>query len=470
MLSFICLVYILYFGFNYLALYVWVLFVQLYVFCFMYLMKGGIYMYTAEVDKKIKNLASDIYDKLVAVRRQLHKYPELGFDTYKTADFIANYLVNMGIEAYKVMSGAGVVGLIHGTHSLDEFSNSCDAGITEKNLISTSDKFGKVKTIALRADIDALPVNEENTFDYKSRVPGVMHACGHDFHIACLLGAAEILNNLRHYFKGNVKLLFQPGEESVSGAPKMINEGVLENPDVDACIAAHVWPDIPCGKIGIVHGPSFATLNHFIISVHGKGGHGALPHQTIDPIIIGCNIVNSLQTIVSRKVNAFDPAVISVCSFNAGTSVNIIPDTAVLKGTIRTFDISLRKQLEKLICEISQGIAKSMGAEAFVEFIYEAPPVINDSKITDLFIDSASKLISKDDIITNIRPAMVSEDFAFFAERVPSTYFYLGCRNEEKDAVYPLHNSKFKADEECIKIGASLFAKFVIDFLHQDYT
>ena len=421
-----------------------------------------------ELHNKIKSIGDQIYSKLTAARKELHKYPELGLETYKTADFISNYLKNLGIETYKVLSGAGVVGLIHGTYSVDasSYGNSCDLGTLENNATNSTDKSKKVKIIGLRADIDALPVKEENTFEYKSCVPGVMHACGHDFHMAVLLGAAEILNSLKHYFKGTVKLLFQPGEEAGSGAPSMINEGVLENPDVDACLAAHVWPDIPVGKIGIVNGPSFAALSHFVITIRGKSGHGALPHQTIDPIVIGCNIVNTLQTIISRKVNAFDPAVVSVCSFNAGTYLNIIPDTAVLKGTIRTFDISLRKQIEKQIQEISEGIANSMGARAQVEFIYKAPPVINDNNVTDLFIDSAAQIIGRDNIITNINPAMVSEDFAFFAEKVPSTYYYLGCRNEEKDAIYPLHNSKFKADEECIKIGASLFAKFAIDFLH----
>jgi len=405
-------------------------------------------------EDNIEFAVKNIYEKLIETRKELHKYPELGLETFKTADFITNYLTNLGIESHKVLSGAGVVGIIRG-----QYSNEPTDGYTGKR---NSDE---VKTIALRADIDALPINEENSFGYKSCIPGAMHACGHDFHTVCLLGAAEILYTMKGYFKGNIKLLFQPAEETIAGAPGMIKEGVLENPSVDACFAAHVWPSIPVGKIGIVHGPSFSGINNFIITVKGKGGHGAMPHETIDPITVGCNIVTTLQTLISRRVNTFEPAVLSVCSFNAGTSVNITPDTAVLKGTLRTFDLSLRKKLEELICEISQGIAKSMGAELNIKFIYEAPPVINENNITDLFIDSACKIIGKENIITDIKPAMVSEDFAFFSQIVPSTYYYLGCRNEEKGITYPLHNAKFKGDEECIRIGASLFAQFAIDFL-----
>ncbi|HOJ09255.1 MAG TPA: M20 family metallopeptidase [Clostridiales bacterium] len=391
------------------------------------------------IHDEVKKIADDIYAKLIDIRRGIHKFPELGLKTYRTAELITGHLTGLGVEVTKAADGSGVVGLIRG-------------------------KAGS-KTVALRADIDALPVNEENSFEYRSCISGAMHACGHDFHTACLLGASEILYRLKDKINGNIKLLFQPGEEGLDGALAMIEEDVLENPHVNACIAAHVWPYVPVGKIAVIYGPSFSAINNFIITITGKGGHGAMPHDTVDPIIAGCNIINALQTIKSRRIDSFEPATVSICSFNAGTSVNIIPDTAVIGGTLRTFNLDLRKKIETMICEISKGIAEPMGAKVSVQFMNEAPPVMNDREITELFINSASKIAGKENIITDIRPAMVSEDFAFFSEKVPSTYFWLGCRNEEKGMIHPLHSSNFQGDEECIKIGAAAFAQFAIDYL-----
>ncbi|NSW91843.1 MAG: amidohydrolase [Firmicutes bacterium] len=405
------------------------------------------------ISEKIKNTSEEIFEKLVAVRRRIHKYPELGLDTYKTSEYITDYLQQLGIEVTQIASKAGVVGLIRGEKRVENLGKS----IGKSN--------NTEKTIALRADIDALPINEENKCDYKSDIPGVMHACGHDFHVSCLIGAAEILSRFKDKFTGNVKLLFQPGEENIGGASVMIKEGVLNNPDVDVCAALHAWPDIPAGKIAVKTGPVFSAIRNFKVTIIGKGGHGAVPQGTTDPIIIGCNIVNALQTIVSRRVDPFDPAVVSVCSFNAGTSVNVIPDTAVIGGTIRAFDANLKAYIEKTLCDISEGIAKAMGAEVQINFIDHSPPVINDAELTKLFISSASKIVGKDNVIIADRPSMVSEDFALFSEKVPSVYFWIGCRNEEKGIINPLHSPIFQGDEECIKIGAAVFAQFALDYL-----
>ncbi|HHY23444.1 MAG TPA: amidohydrolase [Clostridiaceae bacterium] len=400
---------------------------------------------------EIKKISEEIHEKLIKVRRRFHKHPELGMDTYKTAEYIMNYLKQLNIEVTHIANRSGVIGLIRGKKQIDPDNNEIE------------------KTIALRADIDALSVFEENQCNYKSEIPGVMHACGHDFHTTCLLGAAETLNRLKDSFSGNIKLLFQPGEESLGGAATMLEEGALNNPDVSVCAALHAWPDIPVGKVAVKYGAAFSAIENFKITVTGKGGHGAVPHKTVDPIVIGCNIVNALQTIVSREVDSFEPAIVSICSFNAGTSVNIIPDISVIGGTIRTFDTNLKKFIEKTIFNISEGIAKAMGAGIQIEFTNDSPPVINDEKITKLFISSASRMIGEDNVIISDRPSMVSEDFALIAEKVPSVYFWLGCRNEEKGIINPLHSSKFQGDEDCIKVGTAVFAQFALDYLNQNY-
>jgi amidohydrolase len=388
--------------------------------------------------EKIKNISNEIFHKLVSIRRDIHMNPELAFEEYRTADLIHKYLKDLSIEHSTQIAKTGIVGIIPGRHP--------------------------GKTIALRADMDALPVNEENDIDYKSRIPGKMHACGHDVHITCLLGAAEILKRLQDDLCGNVKLIFQPAEEGVGGALPMIEEGILDHPSVDACVAAHAWSDVPVGKVLVKYGPIMASPDEFEIIIKGKGSHGAMPHTAVDPIIIGCQVVNALQTIVSRRFDPLDPIALSICYFHAGTCENVIPDNAVIKGTVRTFDIELRKKAANLIEEITSGIVKSMGGEYEFLFKYLYPPTVNDKKITDILAQSASKIIGNQNIMWGDRPSMGGEDFAYFAERVPSTYFRLGCGNPEKGLIHPIHNSKFDVDEECIKIGAAILAQCAMDY------
>lgn len=391
--------------------------------------------------EEIKKISKEIQEKLINIRRTIHMHPELAFEEHATAQLIYNYLKDLDIEVTPGIAKTGVVGLIR------------------------SNQPGK--TVAIRADMDALPMTEENECEYKSTVPGKMHACGHDVHVTCLLGAAEILSRLKGKLNGNIKLLFQPAEEGVGGALPMIEEGVLENPKVDACIAAHVWPDIPAGKIVVKNGPIMASPDDFEIIIKGKSGHGAMPHAAVDPIVIGCHVVNTLQTIVSRKIDPLNPAVISICYFHSGTCTNVIPDTATIKGTARTIDPELRRKIASLIEETVAGVVKAMGGEYEFDFKYLYPPTINDNIITDVLANSASKIIGKSNILWGREPSMGGEDFAYFAEKVPSTFFRLGCGNPEKGITHPIHSTKFDVDEDCIVAGASILAQFAVDYLNR---
>lgn len=390
--------------------------------------------------KEIKRISKEIQNKLIEIRRKIHQNPELAFEEYNTGKLILNYLKQLDIEVTPEVAKTGVVGLIRGNQP--------------------------GKTVAIRADMDALPITEENNCDYKSTIPGKMHACGHDAHVACLLGAAEILNRLKDKLKGNIKLIFQPAEEGVGGALPMIEEGVLDNPKVNACIATHVWSDIPVGQILVKRGPIMASPDDFEIVIKGKGGHGAMPHTAIDPIVIGCQVVNVLQTVISRKIDPLSPAVISICYFHSGTCTNVIPDTAVIKGTARTLDPELRKRVANLIETTVAGIVTTMGGEYEFKYHYLYPPTINDNTITDILANAAVKIIGSDNLIWGNEPSMGGEDFAYFAEKVPSTFFRLGCGNQKKGIIYPIHNSKFDIDEECLCIGAAVLAQFSIDYLN----
>jgi amidohydrolase len=394
--------------------------------------------------EEIKKISKEIQEKLINIRRTIHMHPELAFEEHATAQLIYNYLKDLDIEVTPGIAKTGVVGLIR------------------------SNQPGK--TVAIRADMDALPMTEENECEYKSTVPGKMHACGHDVHVTCLLGAAEILSRLKGKLNGNIKLLFQPAEEGVGGALPMIEEGVLENPKVDACIAAHVWPDIPAGKIVVKNGPIMASPDDFEIIIKGKSGHGAMPHAAVDPIVIGCHVVNTLQTIVSRKIDPLNPAVISICYFHSGTCTNVIPDTATIKGTARTIDPELRRKIASLIEETVAGVVKAMGGEYEFDFKYLYPPTINDNIITDVLANSASKIIGKSNILWGREPSMGGEDFAYFAEKVPSTFFRLGCGNPEKGITHPIHSTKFDVDEDCIAVGASILTQFAVDYLNNCFT
>lgn len=388
---------------------------------------------------QVKDLSQKYYDKTQKLRHQFHMYPELAFEEYETSKTVVHELKNLGLETQEKIAGTGVTGLLRGKYP--------------------------GKTVLLRADMDALPIQEEVEVDYKSRIPGVMHACGHDGHTAALLGTAMILSKLKDYLHGNVKFLFQPAEEGAGGAKPMIEEGVLENPTVDAAFACHVSGDIPEGHILVKKGPHMASCDDFTIKIIGKGGHGASPHLCIDPINIAMKVMSNIQTFFDRKINPINPYVISFCSINGGKGFNIIPDEVVIKGTLRTLDNKLRMWILEKIEEITASVTKSHDANYSFSYLSFAPPLINDEKMTSLVIDASSKVLGGDKILEGNKPDMGSEDFAFFSNHVPSSMFLVGIK---KDKEIIAHNSKFQWDDINLLTAVKCLSQVAIDYLNNE--
>lgn len=376
-------------------------------------------------------------------RRNLHMIPELGIVLPKTTKYVCERLDEMGIEYHLLMNGNAIVGIIRGN--------------------------GEGKTIALRADMDGLPIKEETGLAFSS-TNNCMHACGHDAHTAILLGAAKVLNDNKNKFKGNVKLLFQPGEEYPGGAKPMIEEGALENPKVDAIIglhAGHLSEDIPRGNIGVCYGNLMAAVDRIFIKVKGKGAHGAYPELSVDPIIIASELVMALSTIISRETQAIDSAVLSICRIQGGINQNIIPGTVELEGTVRTINNMTREKIARRIEEITKGITQAHGGTYEYEHEYVYPALINDSEFTKDFVESAKKIISEDEINEIKKPLMGGEDMAFFLELVPGTFFYLDNLKDVDGLYYGHHNSRFDLDEQFFWKGSSLLIQGAIDFLNK---
>lgn len=390
--------------------------------------------------KKVVKLANEIKDELINDRRTIHQNPELAYCEEKTSAYIQKRLDELGIEYRSGCAKTGVVGLIRG-------KKGCGA------------------TVMLRADMDALPVCEQNDVEYKSKIDGRMHACGHDSHVSMLLGTAKVLKAMENEFCGNVKLMFQPAEEGTGGAEPMIKEGLLENPKVDAALALHVEPTYECGKIAVKSGALMASPDGFKIVVKGKGGHGAYPHNTIDPVLTAAKIIEGLQSINSRNIDATVPSVVSVCAVSGGEFYNVIPDTVTLSGTTRAFDMETRKELFDRIEQISKGICSAMGAECECEFTYFYPPLINDEKMTELVKEGAAEAIGAENVIELKAPFMGGEDFSYVANEVEAAYFYLGCRNEQKGCVNPWHSANFNIDEDCMSVGVSVMANCALAYL-----
>lgn len=392
---------------------------------------------------KILQLADEAQPLIVSWRRTMHRYPELGMDTPRTSDFIEEQLRNMGIEVRRI-AGCGVIGTLRGS--------------------------GGSKTIALRADIDGLPVTEQTGLPFASEIPGRMHACGHDAHAAIVLGAAKILSQLRTDLHGNVRFIFQPGEESPGGAQPMIKEGALDNPKVDAIIAGHVgtlWP-LESGQFGFKPGPFMAASDSFTITVTGRGGHGAAPDQCVDPIVVAAQIVLSLQTLVSRETKPVDPAVVTVGRIEAGTAHNIIPEQCILRGTVRYFDKALEEFLPKRIEEIAVGIARAMRADANVVYNFGYRPVINDDEITEFLKESACALVGTCKVVDIEEATMGAEDMSYYLEKVSGAFIGIGTANSEKGTAYPNHHPKFDVDEDVLHVASAVFAKACIDYLRRN--
>jgi amidohydrolase len=389
----------------------------------------------------IRHDIDEIMPGVIADRRHLHQHPELGFQEFETARFVAERLQALGVEDIRTgIAVTGVTGLIRGTAP------------------------GTGKVVLLRADMDALPIQEENDVDYRSQVSGIMHACGHDAHTAMLLAVARLLIERRDRFAGTVKLVFQPAEEGGGGAKVMIDQGVLENPKVDAAFGMHVAQEEPAGTISLRPGPIMAAADRFTMIVKGRGGHGAQPHLTIDPIATGAQIVTALQTIVSREVDPLDPAVVTVGAFRAGEALNVIPDTAELRGTVRSFSPAVRDQLAKRIQEIARSIATAMRASVEINYTYGYPVTINDPGMTALVHDVAQEVVGRDNVL-EAPMHMGAEDFSYFLERVPGCFFFVGSRNPEKGFIWGHHHPKFDIDEDAMAIGIETMTRVAMRYL-----
>jgi amidohydrolase len=333
----------------------------------------------------------------------------------------------------------------------------------------TLDGPGKDRVALIRADMDALPIHEENDVEYRSQTDGVMHACGHDAHTAILLGVARTLMGRRDQFAGTVKLLFQPSEEEgPGGAIGMIAEGVLENPHVDACFALHMAQEVPCGIVIVAPGPILAAPDGFTITIQGKGGHAAAPHRSVDPVVAGSMLVMALQTVVSRNVDPIESAVVTVGKFAAGEAFNVIPDTALLGGTVRTFSPEVRDLAEERIKAICAGIAATTGTEIHLQYDRGYPATVNDPRAVEVIRTAARQVVGEDRVITP-PPIMAGEDFSYFLLERPGAMFQVGTRNEERGLVWGHHHPRFDIDEESLAVGVETMATAVVTYLEQGF-
>ncbi|MDK2866715.1 MAG: hypothetical protein PWP51_1238 [Clostridiales bacterium] len=392
-------------------------------------------------EAEINAISARIQARLVAIRRDIHAHPELGLTEIRTGNLVAEMLEELGIEVTKGVGETGVVGLLRGAMP--------------------------GKTILLRADMDCLAMTELNEMHYKSQHEGLMHACGHDSHTTWLLGTAMILSELKDKIKGNVKFVFQPAEEGQGGADRMIKDGVLENPKVDFALGAHVWPSIEAGKIGLKYGSMMAAPDMFTIKIFGKGGHGAEPHNCIDPIAMGCQVYMSLQTIVSRRVNPIEPVVLTVSVFKAGSAHNVIPDHVEMVGTVRSLTPEMRKFVPETMDALIKGIVESNGGHYEFDYKPYYPPVINADAGIDVVKAATEAILGKENVEMLRTPTMGGEDFSYFLEKVPGAFFVVGTRNEAKGIVQPLHNPRFNIDEDILHKAAAVMAESAMVYLYQ---
>ncbi|MGG4493634.1 M20 metallopeptidase family protein [Brevibacillus reuszeri] len=390
--------------------------------------------------EQVKRQAEDILPWLQEVRRDFHQFPEIGLEEFRTQEQIMRYLDEMGIP-YTKSAGTGIVGLIQGEHP--------------------------GATVALRGDMDALPILEANATSYRSQVEGKMHACGHDAHMTCLLGAARILNEHKSELAGSVKLFFQPAEETVGGALPMIQEGVLENPRVEAVFGLHVSPELEVGRIGVKYGQMNAASDDVHITVFGENGHGAYPHNGKDAIVIAAHVITALQTIVSRNVDPRQSAVLSLGIISGGTATNIIAQEVKLSGTIRTLTKEVRALVKERVREVADLTARSLGGRAEISFEEGYTSLINDNAMVDLVKATGEELLGADNVKVNELPSLGVEDFAFFAEHVPGAFYHLGVRNEELGCTFPVHHPRFDLDERSLAVGAAMQACNAMAYLQE---
>jgi amidohydrolase len=388
---------------------------------------------------RIKTLAKAYAPEFTAIRRHLHSHPELSFQEFETSALIQQKLTEFGVPFQAGIAGTGIIALIAG-----------------KNPAS--------KTIALRADMDALPITEANDVSYKSTNTGVMHACGHDVHTSCVLGATKILNELKDHFEGTIKVLFQPGEEKhPGGASIMIEEGALDNPRPDAILGLHVHPTLEAGKVGFHAGKYMASADEIYITIKSKGGHAAQPHLTVDTILVASQLVVSLQQIISRNNNPFSPSVLSICAFNGGFTTNVIPSEVKLMGTFRAMDETWRFKAHELIRKQAIGIAEAMGATIDIEILVGYPTLYNNEEVTAKATGFATDYLGEAYVgDTEIR--MGAEDFAFYSQVVPACFFRLGTGNVARGITSGVHTPTFDVDEQAIEVGIGTMAYLATQF------
>lgn len=386
---------------------------------------------------KVRNLAKEYKEYVINLRREFHMYPEASWQEVRTSGRVKEELTKMGVP-FKEIAKTGVMAIINGKH--------------------------EGKTVALRADMDALQVKELNEVSYCSKNDGIMHACGHDGHTAMLLGAAKILNEMKDDIKGTVRLLFQPAEEMAQGAQAMIDEGCMEG--VDEVFGIHLWSDLEYGKISVEEGPRMASADMFKIKVKGKGGHGSLPHQGIDAVVAASSIVMNLQSVVSREISPLQAAVVSVGSFHSGTRFNVISSEAVLEGTTRCFNPEIRERFSKIMERIINNTAESYRAKAELEYTFGTPPTINDAPSSERAAKSIEKLYGSE-AVAPMEKVTGGEDFAMYLEKAPGVIAFVGVRNEDKGCNYPQHHERFNIDEDALEMGTALYAQYAIDFLNE---
>ena len=378
-------------------------------------------------------------DWLVEIRRIIHRHPELSFEEVETSRLVSEWLQKFGLEVKRGMAKTGVVGLLKGK------------------------KPGR--TIALRADMDALPMAEINQVPYASQIKGKMHACGHDAHVAMLLGAAMILSEEAKNLPGNVVFLFQPAEETGQGAKEMVSEGGLDG--VDGIFALHVDSTLPSGTLGYRSGPIMAAGDFFDVRISGKGGHAGLPHLAIDPITTAATAIGAVQTIVSREINPLESGVISICKMEAGGAYNVIPESASFGGTIRSLTPELRDYLPKRMNEVLEGIVSGMRGSYEFNLMPRFPLTVNDEGMTSFVVKIASEMLGAGKVF-EIKPLLGSEDFSFYLERIPGTFVYLGVKNETKGIIFPHHHPRFDIDEDMLTTGTALNVAIATEYLLQN--
>ena len=389
---------------------------------------------------KIKDESMSISDWIISIRRELHEHPELMYEEFKTSELIRRELDKLEISYKHPIAETGVLA------SIGNGNGPC---------------------VALRADMDALPIHEETDVSFKSKIDGKMHACGHDCHVSMLLGAAKLLKGKEDQFNGTVKLLFQPAEEGGAGGKLMREEGALKNPDVKRIFGLHVWPQMPSGQIGSREGTFLAATSSLNLTVKGVGGHAAVPQLTKDPVLTSARIITNLQSIVSRELDPLDSGVVSITVINGGNASNVIPSDVIVKGTLRSLTMDGLRELQKRVKEIAEGIAQTHGCEAIVEYVgNDYPPTVNDSDMWKFAKGIGIELLG-DENVSDLDAVMGGEDFAYYTEKVKGCFVVLGMNNPDIDATYSVHHPMFKADEDALHIGTALHTIFALKSLEE---